>query len=119
MNIPVLNAGEELHLRFRQWFSYSLYDSGQVQVSVWDPGTSSWGSWKSEGAAIVNTSGWSLKDVELTAYAGKRVRIGFYHTAACYWNNCSDTSTSEISLLMPLLSCCRSFEESASREVTL
>jgi hypothetical protein len=72
---------EELHLRFQNWFSYSTADSGQVQVSVWDNVAETWGSWVNEGAAVVNTSGWSLKDVDLTAYAGETVRIAFYHTA--------------------------------------
>ena len=36
----------------------------------------------SEGAVVANSSGgWSLKDVDLTAYSGERVRIGFLHSA--------------------------------------
>ena len=80
--LPTVSGAEGVHLRFQQWFSYHTGDSGQVQVSVWDPNTSTWGAWISEGTSVVNSSGgWSLKDVTLTAYAGETVRIGFLHTA--------------------------------------
>ena len=53
-----------------------------MQVSVWDSGTSTWGSWLSEGTAVTfESGGWSLKDVDLTAYAGDIVRIGFLHSS--------------------------------------
>jgi hypothetical protein len=81
VQLPIISGLEELHLRFQNWFSYSTADSGQVQVSVWDNVTETWGSWINEGTAVVNTSGWSLKDIDLTAYAGEVVRIGFYHNA--------------------------------------
>jgi VWFA-related protein len=57
-----------------------------VQVSVWDG--SSWGSWENVGTPVTNTSGgWSLKHLELTAYSGEIVRIGFYH--ATNWTGTS------------------------------
>lgn len=52
-----------------------------------------WGAWENVGTTIVDSSGWSLKDIALTAYAGNKVRIGFYHTAQCYYGDCRDTST--------------------------
>ena len=93
IDLPSVTGAEELHLRFWQWFSYAAADSGQVQILVWDSVSGTWGSWANEGTAVVNTSGWSLKDVDLTAYAGKRVRIGFYHTAFCDGGFCNDEST--------------------------
>jgi len=61
--LPTVSGAEEVHLRFQQWFSYSGSVSGQVQVSVWNSATSTWGAWVSEGAAITNVSAvWSLKD---------------------------------------------------------
>ena len=84
MVLPTVVGLEEVHLRFQNWFSYNLSDSGQVQISVWNPVTMTWGAWANEGTAIVKTSGWSLKDVDLTTYAGKKVRISFYHTAVNY-----------------------------------
>ncbi len=81
IQLTSITGNEEIHLRFRHWFSYSTYDSGQVQISVWDAATSTWGAWTNKGTAVVSTSAWTLKDVELTAYAGETIRLGFYHTA--------------------------------------
>ena len=79
--LPSLTSGEELHLRFFNWFSYyDAADIGQVQVSVFDTGTSSWGTWQPVGLAVGRSSGgWSLKSVELTPYAQHLIRIGFLH----------------------------------------
>ena len=80
--LPTITGVDEIHLRFQQWFAFSGSVSGQVQVSVWDPMTSTWGSWISEGTAVTAISGgWSLKGVDLTAYSGERVRVGFLHTS--------------------------------------
>jgi hypothetical protein len=74
---------ENPRLRFWHWWSFSAGDSGQVQVSVWDTGSGQWGQWEAVGSSITGTSSadWTRKDVDLTDYAGKRVRIAFYHTA--------------------------------------
>jgi hypothetical protein len=82
VTLDTVTGPATLHLRFQNWFSYSSYDSGQVYVSVWDSAASSWLDPIPEGTAVTSTSGgWSLKDVDLTAYAGETVRIMFYHTA--------------------------------------
>ena len=93
IQLPSVTGFEEVHLRFQNWFSYASADYGQVQVSVKDPVTLVWGAWVNVGTSVANTSGWSLKDVDLTAYAGKAVRIAFYHIAGCA-NYCSDWSVS-------------------------
>ena len=82
MVLPTVTGAQEVHLRFQNWFSYSAYDAGQVQVSVWNTVTNSWDAWADVGTAVADTSGWSLKDVDLTAYAGDTIRIAFYHTAS-------------------------------------
>jgi hypothetical protein len=82
VELPPLSINQEIHLRFWNWFSYSDYDSGQVQVSILDPESEVWSNWENVGDSIVNSSGgWSLKDVDLTKYAGKMIRIAFYHVA--------------------------------------
>ena len=79
---PLEMVNEEIHLRFWNWFRYSTYDSGQVQISVQNPSTEEWGVWVNVGNPVVDDSGgWSLKDVDLTGYAGQTVRIGFLHVA--------------------------------------
>jgi hypothetical protein len=85
VELPPVMGVDELHLRFWQWFSYAGDDYGQVQVSVWDPMTSTWGSWTNEGELVTTGSGgWSLKSVDLTAYAGERVRIAFLHASGAF-----------------------------------
>ena len=80
--LPTVSSAEELQLRFWQWFSYSSGDSGQVQLSVWDPVGQAWGAWTAVGNSIVNISGgWSQMAIDLTAYAGETVRVGFLHSA--------------------------------------
>ena len=82
IELSAVTGTEEIHLRFQNWFSYLGGDSGQFQVSIWDVATSTWSDWSNEGGSVANTSGWSLKDVNLTAYAGEVIRIAFYHTAS-------------------------------------
>jgi hypothetical protein len=86
IQLPSVNADEEIHLRFWQWFSYAGGDWGRVHVSFQNASTGIWGVWEAVGNNIASTSPyWSLADRELTQYAGKKIRIGFYHTADGYW----------------------------------
>ncbi|HEB97876.1 MAG TPA: hypothetical protein ENJ05_00030, partial [Thiotrichales bacterium] len=52
LQLPAAVGAEEVHLRFQQWFSYSGYDSGQVQVSVWDEAAGTWGAWENVGGSV-------------------------------------------------------------------
>jgi hypothetical protein len=92
IQLPALAEGEELHLRFWNRFSYSTSDSGQVMISVYNEATNTWGGWE-KIREVSGSSNWSPIGVPITPYAGKKVQLGFYHTASCYWSNCSDTST--------------------------
>ena len=82
-----LGAGEEIHLRFWQRFSYYPYDLsysrdwGQVQISTHDDQTG-WSGWEDVGNCVQDYGNvWSLMAVDLTAYAGMRVRVAFYHSS--------------------------------------
>jgi len=86
-------SGGELHLRFMEWHSYAsegtpsgtVWDAGQVRISAFDPTAGTWSAWKNEGTPVTGTStGWALKDIDLTAYAGKKVRLGFFHADGSY-----------------------------------
>jgi hypothetical protein len=81
MALSSVNASEEIHLRFQQWFSFSTFDSGQVQIQVYDEGTGQWDAWENIGDAMVDTSPWSRKNIDISAYAGRKVRVGFFHRA--------------------------------------
>ena len=73
--LPTVSGSEELRMRFQSWTHIS--GVGQVQVSVQDTG-GTFGPWTDVGSPVSGTSGgWTIKDVELTAYAGETVRIAF------------------------------------------
>ena len=76
---------EEVHLRFGQWFSYGD-DYGKMQISVHDEFTG-WSVWDDIPTYITTKhySSWGPKDVDITAYAGKKVRIAFFHKADDYY----------------------------------
>jgi hypothetical protein len=77
--LPTVTGLNEIHLRFWNW--HGTGGTGQVQISVYDPTAGTWSSWANEGVAVGPTSGvWSPKDIDLTAYSGKKVRLGFSHT---------------------------------------
>ena len=76
------SGDEELHLRFWHWFSYSYGDYGYVQISVYSEATG-WSAWEDIGDVIgyYDPTVWSVKALDVTTYAGKKVKIAFYHTA--------------------------------------
>lgn len=73
---------QEIHLRFGQWFSYGD-DYGEVQISEYDESTGTWAEWGELPycANAYDYSDWGAKDVDITAYSGKKVRIAFFHAA--------------------------------------
>ncbi len=75
----VVGSGE-IHLRFWQWFSYAWRHSGGVQVSVLDAASGAWSGWSNVGSPVTNNSAvWTVNDIDLTAYAGKKIRLAFLH----------------------------------------
>jgi hypothetical protein len=75
-------AGEELHLRFWQWFSlwsqskYGRYDYGIVKIQQ-ETSTGGWSGWSDIGSVSVYSGAWTYANLDISAYAGKKVRIGF------------------------------------------
>jgi bacillopeptidase F (M6 metalloprotease family) len=105
--LPAVTGGDEIHLRFWQWFSYAANDGGYVQISVYDDATGTWSAWANIGNPIVNNSSvWTPFDFDITAYAGKKIRIAFYHTAAS-WGEPGSESTGwyidDITISTPLI----------------
>ncbi len=83
--LPEVSGDEEIYLRFWHWFSLASGDDGYVQISVYDEVTAKWSAWDNINGAITRYSAvWSRKAVDITAYAGQKVRIVFYHTADPY-----------------------------------
>ena len=96
--LPGVTGAEGIHLRFWHWFSYSnynysnhynLYDKGHVQISVFDEDTGTWSEWDTLSSIQEYSPVWSLKDVDLTAYADQQVRIAFYHTESRHYSKAS------------------------------
>lgn len=80
IQLPTVAAGEEISLRFWQAFYYSHASGGYVQVSV-KQSDGSWGAWTTllQPISVDYDSFWSLCGADLTPYAGKAVKLGFYH----------------------------------------
>jgi hypothetical protein len=99
IQLPAVAAGEKIDLTFSQWFSYygpNSCDYGIIQIRTYDEDTDSWSIWSSLGDRISGSSpSWSQRKDELTAYAGKKVQIGFLHVASTggTYGVCNGSST--------------------------
>jgi len=79
-------------LRFWHWWSFNLYDAGQVQISTdgglswkalsgWYGHSSQYGG--ASGSDIFTSGGkWKREQFDLAPYAGKTVLLGFYFQSA-------------------------------------
>ncbi len=79
--VPQVRGGQEVQLRFWQWFEYATCDAGYVQIAQRDPATGTWSAWVTVDGPVAYASPWSLRSVDLTPYVGSTVRVGFLHTA--------------------------------------
>ncbi|MBE7499453.1 MAG: hypothetical protein HS113_03920 [Verrucomicrobiales bacterium] len=74
---PVLvpPANGEPRLRFWHWWSFNSHDFGQVLIT-----TNNWASWQPLSPTYEADSGgrWTRATLDLKAYAGQTVRLGFY-----------------------------------------
>lgn len=84
----VTPANPFLHLRFWHWFAWGNATGGNpgqgwIQISVFDSGSSEFSAWQDVSPRMSSSSGaWTRTAVDLTAYAGELVRIGFFHAGA-------------------------------------
>jgi len=80
--LGIVTGNENPSLRFAHWYNYSSGDHGYVQISVYDEATGIWSDWNNLAGPITGFSAaWTLHPpIDLTAYAGKKVRIAFYHS---------------------------------------
>ena len=75
-DVPALAAGEELQLRFWQWFSMNGYDRARVQVATeTSPGV--WGTWTTVETYYYSSGTWTNAMVDMSAYAGQKIKIAF------------------------------------------
>ena len=84
LNGDEVGEDEEIHLRFGHWFSFNWGDYGRVQISFRDKVTEDWSEFEDIPNSTIgyySSSVWSPKDIDITAYKGKWVRITFFHIA--------------------------------------
>ena len=79
IQLPIVGTGEEIHLRFWQWFSYAYGGHGEVKISVYNSSTGLWEEKSLHGQDITDKSPWSFSDRDLTSFAGKKIKIIFSH----------------------------------------
>ena len=81
ITLPLVTGDEPLELRFWHWFSYGA-SYGYVQISYYDPQTAGWSAWETRGGPYEGTSSvWTPVHIDLSAYSGMKVKLGFYHNA--------------------------------------
>jgi hypothetical protein len=83
IDIPEVFGPETISMLFHHYFSYAggpNCDAGYIQISSWDEIAEAWSSWETL-STTVNFSDWASGNIDLTAYAGMKVRVAFYHTA--------------------------------------
>ena len=80
----VATADQNPRLRFWHWWSIGGHDFGTVQITA-DNGA----TWKDLSPRYVNDSSgqWTRATLDLSAYAGQSVRIGFYFEAHGFSND--------------------------------
>ncbi len=80
IQLPEISNSQEILIRYHQYFSYSSSDKGEVQISEYDKSTKSWSSWSTLKTNTSWIPDWHHERIDLTAYSGKKIRIGFMHT---------------------------------------
>ncbi len=76
IDLPSLAPGSTLWLSFWEWYQLETgYDNGYVILS-----TDGGGSWIPLDSRTGSSPGWTKKDLSLTTYVGKNVRIAFVLT---------------------------------------
>ena len=80
IRLPEISGDQEIWLRFWQWHSYSSSDYGQVFLYDYDEDAEDWNTANAVGEKVVVYSHiWTQKNIDITKYAGKKIRLAFYH----------------------------------------
>lgn len=88
VTLPNVASGQVLTLGFWHWYQFASDGSGDVEVTTWNG--SGWNSWGQVTNSFTGDSGgWTYTTVDVTAYAGQRILIGFHSflgtTVAANW----------------------------------
>jgi hypothetical protein len=86
IQLPEIEALEEVHLRFWHWFSFSggyWGDFGVVQIRE-QTAPGQWGTWTSLNTFDGFSGVYTNALVDLSGYAGKKVQVGFFLSQGSY-----------------------------------
>ena len=89
IQLPEVSGSDEIELRFWHWFSFGAWDGGRVKISE-ETAPGQWSDLTELTYYEGNSSGiWSRPRIDLSGYAGKKIRIAFVlDNSSC----CGDSS---------------------------
>ncbi len=74
--LPSISVTEEIQLRFQQWSLIGSWDAARVQVS-YETEPRTWSAWETIASYSTSSGDWAHPLLDLSAYAGKKIRLGF------------------------------------------
>ena len=80
--LPAFILNPAPSIEFRHWHEFGagfFSDLGRLQISLFNPELLTWSNWTDIGTYSRSSEGWILGQVDLTPFAGRLVRLGFYH----------------------------------------
>jgi hypothetical protein len=79
IQLAPVSAGDEIHLQFQQWVSYLTGDQGELWIR--DAGEQQWTQLSPAFivTGLVGGGAWQAIDLDLSAYAGRTIELGFDH----------------------------------------
>ncbi len=92
ISLPSVSGDERILLGFWHWFSLGGYVDETVQVSAYDLDTGQWSAWARLGSNLSasTSSDWSYRIDDLTPYAGKTVKLAFFHAPHYFFASSGD-----------------------------
>jgi len=84
INVPAIEAGDQIRLRFWHWFSFGPGDWGEVHIRE-QTAPGEWTEWTSLEDYRGSSGVFTHALVDLSAHAGRKVQIGFWlaETGCC------------------------------------
>ena len=79
IELPTIDENTLLILYLMQYYSYSSYDEGIIQIRSYINKTKTWTSWKTLETINGKDLYWYQLKIDLTSYAGNRIQLGFLH----------------------------------------
>ena len=82
INLPNISYTEEIILNFWQYYSFGDGDDyGNVKLEYFDNYSKTWSSWITLLSTYESYAHWHVSRIDLSKYAGKKIRIAFAHYA--------------------------------------